>query len=62
MSFTRKLLRFEKAVREHEWKGSQPPEDWSIIDKNYEDAKKAVLRSFGLEVAKYRDKKERETK
>lgn len=44
-AYLRKLLkRFEDAVAEHAFRGSQHPDDWDAIDQEYEEAKKAVLK------------------
>lgn len=37
------LKRFEEAVRAHAFKGTQPPGDWPLIDKEYEDAKRVLV-------------------
>lgn len=37
------LNRFEKAVRSHEFKGANHPDDWEAIDKEYERAKHALV-------------------
>lgn len=37
------LKRFEKAVEARVFKGAQPPADWSLIDKEYEDAKRVLV-------------------
>lgn len=39
----RALRRFENAVRQHAFKGSQPVEDWEDIDYEYARAKREVL-------------------
>jgi hypothetical protein len=39
----RALIRFEKAVRAVSWKGAQPPETHASIDREYTQAKSALL-------------------
>ena len=40
------LRRFEEAVRAHEMRGAQMPEDIPGIEKEYEDAKAAIVRKL----------------
>jgi hypothetical protein len=45
----RALDGFETAVREHEFMGAQPKEDWDYIEKQYEKKKQRledVLRQY----------------
>lgn len=47
-NINRHLNRFERAVRAHEMKGSQYPEDHLAIEREY-DAAKRNLRQFMIE-------------
>jgi hypothetical protein len=40
--YKKTLARFERAVREHEMMGTQPPEAHSHIQREYEQAKHAL--------------------
>ncbi|UTC30014.1 hypothetical protein STASHLEY_00800 [Brevundimonas phage vB_BpoS-StAshley] len=43
--YLRKLLkRFEAAVTESAFKGSQHPDDWDAIDKEHKEAKAGLLK------------------
>jgi len=48
------LARFEAAVRAHEMRGTQPPSDIPQIEKEYEDAKRALV--IKLTYRSYRQK------
>lgn len=40
------LERFEQAVRAHDNRGAQPPGDWHSIDREYEEAKRALVQKL----------------
>lgn len=40
----RKLARFERAIRDHEMKGSMHPEDWDDVEREYQEAKEGLRR------------------
>lgn len=42
--FRRALKRYEKAVRAHEFLGSQPPEDRPSIEEEFQAARLALIR------------------
>lgn len=48
-AFRQAVTRFESAVRAHEMRGSQPPEDWEGIERRYHRAK-ATLLLYGDQV------------
>lgn len=40
----RAISRFEREVRNHAWKGSNPPEEWEDIENHYLRAKDGLIR------------------
>lgn len=50
MAYKKALQRFEDAVRAHEFLGGQPPEDRPAIEREYEEARVAIVRKLA-----YRD-------
>lgn len=48
------ITRFERAVRAHEMKGAQPPEDHEAIEKELEEAGKLIYQFCEGITLKYR--------
>lgn len=46
VQISRAISRFEKAVREHAWLGSQPPQTWPQIEDEYLKAKTGLERAI----------------
>ncbi|WP_175487924.1 hypothetical protein [Sphingomonas sp. NFR04] len=44
------VTRFERAARDHAFKGAAHPDDWAEIDRIFLLAKAHLLRVMGLEV------------
>lgn len=42
------VTKFENAVRAHEMKGAQHPDDWDLIEQTYQNAKARLLEVMGL--------------
>jgi len=44
--YKKALTRFEEAVRSHEMRGAQMPEDQPRIEKEYDEAKQAIINKL----------------
>lgn len=44
-SIVQLIEEFEQAVRAHQMRGAQPPEDWDAIDEELKDAKSALIKA-----------------
>lgn len=51
--FKHRLSRFEKAVRNHEFRGANDPQDWPAIDAEYKRSHNLVIHCYADMVDRY---------